>query len=339
MRKVTARALVQRADVCAGPYSVLGLSDRSVVLAGEIPFGIGERCRIALEIPGQPLQRMDAECVAEQRCAGRHQVEMAFRDMPAHVQASLRSFLQSLDIGKDEPAASRENRRFPRARIAATASVLVGQRYVGTYVARDLSAGGAHLVGDNNLTLGQQIQVLIRANGYFSRCLKAEVVRREQLTSGEQSFAVAFRDVELDTEDALQHLALLFLEQTTTGKTPTIMVLATPSPVLVTLEDDLRSLGHEMVNVIAPLDALSLLSSEASRVSVVIVGCDATHMDGIEFLNFLKDAHPPVRRVALPHDSQHPQLKRAIASGVVEAVLDQPWDSHTLSRALRPIAV
>jgi CheY-like chemotaxis protein len=339
MCKVTARALVQRADVCAGPYSVIALSDSAVVLAGEIPFGIGERCRIALEIPGQPLQRMDAECVTEQRCAGRPQVEMAFRDMPTNVQASLRSFLQSMASGKDEPAAFRENRRFPRVRIAATASVLVGQRYVGTYVARDLSAGGAHLVGDNNLTLGQPIQVLIRVNGYFSRCLKAEVIRREQLASGEQSFAVAFRDMEIDTEDALQQLALLFLEQTTAGKTPTIMVLATPSPVLVTLEEDLQSLGHEMVNVVAPLDALSWLSSEAGRVSVAIVGCDATHMDGIEFLNFLKDSHPPVRRVALPHDSQHPQLKRAIASGVVEAVLDQPWDRHTLSRVLLPVGV
>jgi DNA-binding NarL/FixJ family response regulator len=54
------------------------------------------------------------------------------------------------------------------------------------------------------------------------------------------------------------------------------------------------------------------------------------------FLSFLKDAHPQVRRIVLPGHLRPTQLQRAIASGVVEAVLPRPWDSDSLSEALRP---
>jgi hypothetical protein len=74
---------------------------------------------------------------------------------------------------------------------------------------------------------------------------------------------VAFRDVSQSTEDALQQLALLFLERADAAVAPTILVLAPPSPALITLENDLRSLGREMIGVATPLDALSLLSSES----------------------------------------------------------------------------
>ena len=70
-----------------------------------------------------------------------------------------------------------------------------------------------------------------------------------------------------------------------------------------------------------------------------LVGCTSSRMDGVEFLNFMKEAHPPIRRVAFPDDPRHPQIQRAIVAGVVEAVLDQPWNSESLSRALLPMGL
>jgi c-di-GMP-binding flagellar brake protein YcgR len=83
----------------------------------------------------------------------------------------------------------------------------VGGRYVGAYVVRDLSAGGAHLVGDNNLAIGQLVQILLRVRKQLSQGFAAEVVRLERLPSGEKSFAVAFSDLAPDIEDALKNLA------------------------------------------------------------------------------------------------------------------------------------
>ncbi len=99
-----------------------------------------------------------------------------------------------------------ERRRFPRFRTAGTAIVLLGGRYVGAYLLRNLSAGGAYLVGDNNLAVGQVVQLLLHV-GDELQSLEAEVIRHDRLPSEEQSFAVAFRNLSTDVEDSLQNLA------------------------------------------------------------------------------------------------------------------------------------
>ena len=96
----------------------------------------------------------------------------------------------------------------------------------------------------------------------------------------------------------------------------------------------MRSLGYQVAAAVTPLDAISLLSSDTHRIVAVVVGCDLARADPLGFLSFLKEAYPPIRRIALPGDSRPTQLKRAIATGVVEAVLSRPWDSDSLSEAL-----
>jgi len=75
---------------------------------------------------------------------------------------------------EDESASMglQDRRRFLRARVDSSAFVLVARRYVGAYVVRDLSAGGAHLVGDNNLTIGQVVQILLRVGKQLSQVSK-----------------------------------------------------------------------------------------------------------------------------------------------------------------------
>lgn len=227
-----------------------------------------------------------------------------------------------------------ERRRFPRARVAGTAIALVGGRYVGSYLVRNLSAGGAYLVGDNNLAIGQVVQVLLRV-GEQLQSLDAEVVRRERLPSDEQSFAMAFRNLSADVEDLLQNLALLAIEGAKVKK-EAILLLGSLSRVPFDIEGDVRSLGYEVVAAVTPLDVISLLSSNTHRIVAVVVGCDLARADLLGFLSFMKDAYPQIRRVVLPGVPRPTQLERAIASGVVQAVLGQPWDSDSLSEALHP---
>ena len=336
MGEIAERAFVQQGDVCAGPYSVLRLSDCSVLLAGKIPFGIGERCRVVLEVPRHASQSVDVEFVRADRFEDNDRSEMSFRNVSKEVRACLRELLAPGTGGEINSTGQQDRRRFPRARVAGNAIAFAGGRYVGAYIVRNLSAGGAHLVGDNNLAIGQVVQVLIRLGSRFSHSLDAEVVRREQLPSKEHSFAVAFKNLAPDVEDSLQNLALFTLEDDVVEKAAAVLVLNAPSSVLLALDKDLRSLGHEVVVVATPLDALSLLSSSTHRIVAVITGCDLAHADPLGFLSFLKHAHPTIHRVALPGDSRPKQFDRAIATGVVEAVLNSPWDSDSLSESLRP---
>ena len=98
----------------------------------------------------------------------------------------------------------------------------------------------------------------------------------------------------------------------------------------------MRSLGHELVAVATPLDAISLLSGDANGIVAVVVGCDLDRTDSLGFLNFLKESHPHIRRIALSGDSQAAEPEGAVASGAGEAVLTEPWDSESLCKVLRP---
>jgi CheY-like chemotaxis protein len=261
--------------------------------------------------------------------------EMASRKSPADVQTTPGGPRPQRTVGQFDSGRLQDRRRFPRARIAGTAIALVGGRYVGAFLVRDLSAGGACLLGDNNLTIGQVVQILLRVGDQL-QSLEAEVVRRERSPSDEQSFAVAFRNLATEIEDSLQNLALLAIESAKVKKEATVLVLKSPSRIVADLDNDLRAIGYDVAAAATPLDAISLLSGDTHRIVAVVVGCDLACADLPGFLNFLRDAYPQIRRVALSGDSRPTQLERAITSGLVEAVLRQPWDSDSLSEALRP---
>lgn len=229
---------------------------------------------------------------------------------------------------------NQERRRFPRAKVAGTAIAVGDGRYVGSYLLRNLSAGGAYLVGDNNLAIGQFVQLLIRV-GEHLQSIEAEVVRREQGASGERSFAVAFRNLSAEIQDSLQHLTRLAIGGAKERKEAAVLLLRPPSLSLFDLENDLRSLGYEVESVGTPLEAISLLSSQAHHIAAVVVVCGSNRCDPLGFLAFLKDAYPQVNRVALPGASPPAQFERAVASGVVQAVLGQPCGIDSLSKALR----
>lgn len=122
-------------------------------------------------------------------------------------------------IGRESDSTGlQDRRRFLRARVGSSAFVVVGRRYGGVYVVRDLSAGGANLAGANNLAIGQVVQILLRVGKRLSQAIEAEVLRLQRLPSGEQSFAVAFRNLAPDMEDSLQNLVGLAFESATAKK-------------------------------------------------------------------------------------------------------------------------
>lgn len=228
-------------------------------------------------------------------------------------------------------------RRHPRSEIAATAIVLTLTRYAGTYLVRNLSAGGALLVGDSLLHVGERIRILLQIHGTSPMSLVGEVVRHESRTEGERLFAITFGDVPAAVEDTIQQAVLRTLENVR-GKQQcaTVLVLDTSLESRLALERELQSLGHEAVSASTPLEAMSRLYSGQPRIETVIVDARLGHADGLEFLAFLADDHPHIRRVLMSGDFRTAHLILAKRAKQPHAFLAKPWDRETLTRALAP---
>jgi hypothetical protein len=228
-----------------------------------------------------------------------------------------------------------ERRCSPRFRTAGTAIVLVGGRYVGAYLLRNLSAGGAYLVGDNNLAVGQVVQLLLQV-GDELQSLEAEVVRQDRLPSEEHSLAVAFRHLSPDVEDSVRSLASDAGKDAQGTKTSAVLLLGGPSPVFASLDRDVRSLGFEVALAATPLDAIAFLSMDPRHITAVVAVCSHAGADPLGFLRFLKETYPQIRRIALSCAVRSLPGAPANPSGVIEAVLSEPWTSTSLAEALRP---
>lgn len=230
----------------------------------------------------------------------------------------------------------RDRRRHPRGDVAATAIVMTvaKARYVGTYLARNLSAGGALLIGDAQLTVGERVKILLQANGLSAVALTAKVVSQQFEASGERIFAIAFADVPAEVEGTIAPVVASSLEQAQAGERPGVLVLDDSPEVRRSLAQDLRALGHEVVTAMTPLEAMALIYAGQPRVETVIVEARIGNADGLEFLSLLADHDPRVRRVLMSGEIRPAQLELARASKRAHGFLAKPWSPDTLRQAL-----
>lgn len=147
------------------------------------------------------------------------------------------------------PVAGRadERRRYERRAVVASAAVLTDTKYVGTYLVENLSAGGALLVGDARLEVGERVQVLLHLPGKEPVHLVAKIVRQQVNGAAEHRFAVAFH--ELSSAIGNQHQQVVLA---TLNRPPD----TTPSEVLV---------GDNSREVCATPGAKSVSSDTASQ--------------------------------------------------------------------------
>jgi hypothetical protein len=104
------------------------------------------------------------------------------------------------DLGPDR-------RRQRRARIAAVVIVCTDERYIGSYLVENLSAGGLLLLGDASLARGSPVRLLLCLAGGRRIALRAEVCRHER--RGTQfACAVRFCDLADATRRLLDEIVL-----------------------------------------------------------------------------------------------------------------------------------
>jgi len=106
-----------------------------------------------------------------------------------------------------KPRGATDRRREPRTRIAGTVVVCSGDRYVGTYLVENLSAGGALLVGSLKMQRGAPLRLLLCLPLGRRIALAGEFCRSDTNGANEAS-AVRFCDVPEQTRSLLREIVL-----------------------------------------------------------------------------------------------------------------------------------
>lgn len=103
--------------------------------------------------------------------------------------------------------------------------------------------------------------------------------------------------------------------------------------VTAIIETMLVKAGYDVTVCLDPLDALA--QCEVSRVNVFISDFMMPGFTGLEVLEVLRQKYPTVVRVLLTAAPQEPEVREAMASGLVEHLLEKPWGRSELLRVVQ----
>jgi hypothetical protein len=106
-----------------------------------------------------------------------------------------------------------ERRKWPRVEFTAMAHVLSADGTCEVFGIENLSAGGALLVGDNDLAPGAKIRVSLELANHGPITINAVVVRSKTSADGGAISAVAFQISDSNVEDIIHQAVLLRLEE------------------------------------------------------------------------------------------------------------------------------
>lgn len=224
-----------------------------------------------------------------------------------------------------------DRRVFPRAAAMGSAIVLAGERYVGTYMLENVSASGALLVGDTNLSEGDGVRLLLQLNHRARRfSLEASVVRHTK-RGAQGLFAVQFAHVPAAVQDALQSAVLRHLDA---QRNEVCLIVDLSSDDAAWLERDLQEIGREAVVVQTPLDVIVWLESPEALVGTVIANGVLDTPDGLSLLEFIGRDYSDVRRTLTCSGPLARVHREAVARGLAHAILEKPWTRDSLLQAV-----
>jgi hypothetical protein len=207
------------------------------------------------------------------------------------------------------------------------ATVTRASKESSRFAIRDLSGGGARLVGDTRLFEGELVWIRFELDVPIE--IAADVTKFDDQR---KTADVTFRDVPPEAAAQIELAIAALISGVREAAPPTVLVLHPEVSVSSALERDLARIGvAARVLASATNDDLAwLLEDRAVKyIGVVISGALASLGPSLEYL---EGKQPDLRRVVLYGDqitkNNHP------AVGRVHAVLRTPWHFKGLSRAL-----
>ncbi len=222
-----------------------------------------------------------------------------------------------------------ERRGRPRAVVSQKGLVMHARsKAPADFSIRDLSAGGARLVGRERLFEGEQIRVTFELDG-VSCVVGASVVRTDPQSS---QVAVAFTAVPPAALEAIERAVAALLDGVGANAAPSILLVSTDGETRAALERDLARLGRAARSCVTLDDAMQALGDPTTRYDAVVISNDAGSAAVTELLTYFAEQHPELRRLLLFGEQLH-SLDHA-ASSRVTAVLRTPLRIRALARAL-----
>ena len=252
----------------------------------------------------------------------------------------LRRPFRSRDEGRDRRASDlqltcnmssewkgHERRTSPRVSAGGVATVVRDGRTVGTYPVRNLSAGGALLVGLAPLDCGQWVRILLALDSDKYVGIDAVIVRQEHERE-RHAFAVEFRRVLCSTQDLIHDHVLRTLEDETFGYVSMLLVGCSAS--IREMSNMLRRLSIRPLTVCTPLQVVLALGVHRDILGVIVT----LDYHGMSMLPFLSEGCPHLRRVIVSDCTLEPaELAQAVESGAAHAVLAPPWTEEQVADA------
>ncbi len=213
-----------------------------------------------------------------------------------------------------------ERRRWHRSSVVGGSAICRGDGTIGGYKVVDASFGGVCLNHGVPLPQGTELEMALWCAGLGLATLRGTVVR-----SNEDTMAVAFAQVGWEARELLSELARA---ENAGGTRATSLVFCPVAPTTDTLQDLLASLGHDSVSVATPLDGIVQLQRMDHDVREVFAEDSPA---GRDFLKFVRDEHPEIRRVLLtPPEATTPSCADDDLADRVVHLWVSAADSHAL---------
>lgn len=226
------------------------------------------------------------------------------------------------------------SRANPRIQIPAATSVIMHDIVVGKCHIKNLSAGGALLIGDFDIPVRSDIMLVLELSAYSSITLSARVTRTEKRPDGCTVTGVSFCNMGLDTEALLYDIILSHLSQKLEQLRPTVLVVDDCAEVRNALRRDLKALNRPVALAPMTLDAIRMLQDRSLSIDVAIVDLMLGVEDGMELLRYLKSHYPEIKRVLISGHVRPSQLELAQCIGNADLVLTKPWSREQIAAIL-----
>lgn len=226
---------------------------------------------------------------------------------------------------RDDP----ERRQCYRARISTSAMLRCRARQA-TCVRQldDLSLGGAHLVGKPPMGVGASVTTTIKLGARGRITPRARIVR---LTDDGDGFAIVFTELSPRAAELIHGCMVRSLEA---DEVSAVLLIEPTRRAREELEHLLTQAGYRVIAVATPVEAIDRLNAHADCIQAALVSQRLTQTSGVEFVGFLKDAFPDIRRVLTSGEEAEPAKRILRARGLVHGALSAPWLRTDLTRAI-----
>lgn len=224
-----------------------------------------------------------------------------------------------------------DRRGHPRGAVTLAATVLdANGGWLGEYLVRNLSAGGALLIYGSLLAAGMHVRAILDGPGVESLRLDAVVQRIEIAPDGTPMAALEFVRLSRAVEEQLQRMVLRALGA---RARPAVLIVHESPVFLGAMARDVAHVGYQPAFAMTDLEIIRRLHDDDVNLRAVIAELDPESSASVALFEFMKDAYPGIRRIAIVRSGESGP---ATAQGLSHAdeTIELRWTRKMLGEAL-----